>query len=591
MLQIKINHKFIDLGQRKFTISLRSPLYFDSSSDNSIPSSLLLSVKAPLSPRNVQHLGNPHLLTNPNNFLKGEYAEIWAEGSPIFTGIANVTEARDTDFSLSIAINSAAGLKDFNLSEAQYGTYSGSNGYQECLNSVLFPDNYAFNCPTVWAPNQWGDEVTHFDKGAYQNLYRQNDFISSDGATIAPFLKITKILRGCFEKLGYQFSNVFESDAELKNLLLYYANPINNRAGAWRFQNFELKNHVPKMAASELTKHFARFYNLGLFIDGFDNVARLKRADSVIEAEEYVDWSKIVLKKYKIEETGYNFNKFSMPMPDALTNLYSTKWFPSDDNALDNDKRPEGIFKQSDGSLHYRKSYLPPQIERLQDGSNIIQSNLSVGNIRINANFDYPKSFDGEVGNAFEAKIQALPQAQCQIASQNNPYGNDPRIFELLGFFPVSYAKNHLAGAEQDKIQLMLYRGLNETGPVATSEHQNMYYDTIGVDPYPYGLFNNTAVKLGNKPPSGPDNRQSAQHSIQFGGVNGVFKKHWEKWANFLKAKREVEFDLLPKVQHLRQFAMDKRIIIGNQHYLCKQLDIELSEKGIEGAKGQFLQL
>jgi hypothetical protein len=432
---------------------------------------------------------------------------------------------------------------------------------------------------------------------SYQNLYEPASgsnpasFYNINGASLTPFLKVAKILRGCMSKVGISdFNNVFENDPELGKLLLYFANPLQNRAGDYRFSDFKLNRHVPKMQASELTKQFTRFYNLGLFVDNMDGSAKMVRADSLLEGTEYVDWTKIVLDRYTKNESPFAVGKLSMPMPSSLQNLYNLKRFDTSGSDEDYDLMKEGIYKQTDGSFHYRKSQLPATIAKPETGD-LFQYWLSIALVRMGANFDYPRSATtSDNQNVFDTKIQAMAEVQANRRNIRPDFGN-ANLFETFGFFPASYSRNAMNDPEHDKIQLMYYRGLNETGPVASSENKHMYYDQIGLCAFPYSLFNDQQVKIGNKPSTGTDTRQNANHSVQFGGESGVYNRFWKDWAMFLQTKREVEFNLIPSVRDLRRFSLDKKIIIGNQHYLCRSLDIEFSENGIEGAKGTFVQL
>ena len=75
----------------------------------------------------------------------------------------------------------------------------------------------------------------------------------------------------------------------------------------------------------------------------------------------------------------------------------------------------------------------------------------------------------------------------------------------------------------------------------------------------------------------------------QMDGEHGIFNRFFKQWASFLQGNREIDFELGLSVNELRKFSFDKTIYIGNKSYLAKELNIELSEKGIESVKATLI--
>lgn len=560
MFGIKVKNEFLDLAQAKFSVVLKNPLWFDSGSNNAIPTSMMLSTRVKLTPKNKRLLQKPDLLTNSDLFLKNSPAEIHADGSAAFRGTANVTEATHDEAAVSVYINSAAALKDFDLTEIQYLNPSG-NAMERCVDAAYGFDSHPFVCPIVWNPTQWGDEVKNFGQGSYQNYFNGANFETSSGGSVMPFVRFTEILRGAIDKIGHRIlTNHIADSQELRQLFLYYPNPINERgSNTLRWLNLNLARHVPKMPANEMLKQVLRYLNMGLFVDSFENAVSVKRADSVLDSTP-LDWTRRVLKSYTITEDFAPLSKVSMPLPEVLSDMYSTPIFETYPNEL----KP-AIYRQPDGSLHYLKYY--------DESPTLLQ--------RLLVEFNYSQSLTTSSRKMeFETEVRTLPQATLRIFRRGSR--NDVPAEETIEFFPAAKMQNYLDGNPKEyKTTLLLHRG----GVFASSEAMTMRADGLLTEPMP-----SVPIKVGVQT-SDPDNRPNANIALQMGGTNGIYNRFWKRWADFLKTSRIVDFMLILSIREVRSFSFDRLIYIGNQVYLPLELTIEFTENGIGLAKGRFLQL
>jgi hypothetical protein len=576
MFGIKVKNEFLDLGQSSFDIILKSPFYFDNGDSDVLKGSVLLSFKAPLTKKNKRVLGSPQSLPNPNFFLEN-VSEVWSNGSQLYEGPFKVMESTGNEATISVSINSFSNVRDLFLNELNLFKTA-----IEPLQSdvVLNPENYQYRLPSIWNPSQDGNPLVYeqeytLEKGMLNftptSIDPFDQYENRPTPKHAPMVLLTHIWENIFKKMNKRVLPLFSTHAELKEMILYYANTgLNNGRRRTRERSeFDLREHVPKkIRVGDFVKNTCRFFNVGLEVENLNQeYGFIKAHDALDNDTNVLNWTNKVLKEYVVKQIVTPTNRYFRKHTD-----YSDYWKDEGEKIRYN---PTPIFQYTTttkpgyyinaGQEHFVRAKSFPDL-----AGTLYQRGFHYINHQDEVNI--PQEFKK---TEFEFKVMTLPMQWVHFVYQRS-----------IGMMPhTQQLNNDIEGSKEDELTYLLYRGIDRYGtPLASAEAEYLNIatgSTLGItQPVRLGKFTTL-----------PDQRPIAKYALTIEGEKGIFNKFHKNWAAFIDKKREVEFNLNLSIKDLRDFTFSKNVYIGNSLYLVRELHVKFGVNGIESAKATMVQL
>jgi hypothetical protein len=545
MIGIKIKGQNLDLYENTtLSIEMNSTLYFGEDVDV-MPGSFAFPFQVPLSPKNNELLNYPHTYDNSDFFAQNESCEVYFEENLLLKGFLSVKEATNHKAKIEIIFNPFKGIKDMPLNELDMGRFNFPTDQQAAwdfmTDTAYNPDNHIFvYVPTV---NKWLEQNGYIYEPSHPDIRNRFQFLNfglggnKPTATfgildiITPYLKLSYIVKKIFENIKMDAALDFFENKELDNLLLYSEFDINTPSLLPK--NFDLKNLVTSTPVGTWLKVVFRRFNCGFFYDTLFSSVSIKSFNQVLTQSEIINFTEKASSEYainrkitglkKIKNTPNKLRKFD---PTKITTVSVTNYNQIPTNSTH-------IYTIG------QESYL-----------GIVNSNTK----KITASTD--------LSNEILIDLKANKEYESAIETADTYYlrfGNGLLQEHWLGIDFFNDNKKNI---------IIPYRGVMKYG---NSEFPSADPNLIRPDGKP--------VRIGNE--NGTILPQLAKISHRWEGDNGLYATFWQKAIELINSTKEQKIKILLSVEDFINFRFDKRIMIHNQLFLVKKINLQLTNKGI----------
>lgn len=323
MLSLKINDRNVDLpNDFSFTMNLKSPMFGDVGS-YSYP------FKIPATFRNRINLGFPHRAagtTNPFIDLPGVFE--W-KGIPLFYGNARLRTIGQNAYEGTVFEGNgdfyfqqkSKKLQQIDLGELTFANETAGLNYLKSTIDGYYPD-YPLSCPVFKVPDYFDpatqvNEMKYFNYQYAGDIFRLTTLDYSERTLLVPMLYLRYVLERIFLDLDYQLiDDFFSSDAAYSRLVLVNATCCNNPASGpperipqgYTLDHIIFNYHVPRVPLIDFLKGLCNYLGIAFFVDTIGRTVRIKSMKSVLENEDYVDFSAGVIgltKELEDKAKGY----------------------------------------------------------------------------------------------------------------------------------------------------------------------------------------------------------------------------------------------------------------------------------------------
>lgn len=566
MIGIRVRDTFLDLPpDAVISFELNSPAYFGEDIDV-INGEYSFPINLPLTPRNRGVLRNPQLIDNILRHPKDLPCEVWSAGMPLFKGTFTVTNSTNTEARCTVVMSPLSKLKDIKLAETSLDIVN-FNAYASGMDANLAyakdtatnPDLYSHIFFPLW---NWAfDGRSEYDnsQSEWQNYYDiyTEAFINSTDIPAMPFVKLDHALSRAPGEIGYSFVNYFQTDVELRNLVLYNNYDMHTTDGddnLIRPSTVNLQQHVnPDTYYTDLLKQTCRNFCLAPFVDYWDRVFDLIPLKDLLQADPRHDWTRKISHEYELDTV------VDIPGIFGYDNVYADA--PTDEfferEKIDYERASLAIISPDDPNGFYLEYITDQQWELFHEDGDIYQ--------RLKGYTMPPYIADATNKDEFKATLKT---AFAPIVGVDLPDNDDnfTAKFPALAIEGSSYKKKT---AYADR--LLFYRGFEtcskpgKTYPFANSTIYNGARTVTNVDGSP------------------------AQYALTWRGPNGLFEKWWKPWYNRLLRKKNLKATLRLSEGELRAFNFKHRVRIGNQVAFVKKMKVTLTHAGIQPIEAEFV--
>jgi len=485
--------------------------------------------------------------------------------------------------------------------------------------------------PNFYFPKQYPGYISNNNKTRHLRLY-QGLPLYQNRLIFMPFLKY--LIDKVFEESGYTYTSSFLSDEEIASLILYNPHayeeeiPLPSDPGVFTFYDYDLKLNVPKITGRELITRIKNTFCLGIFPSTTSKTMAIKTMNEVLEDNSYIDWtSKLVIQENHVTHTKWNDKKYGV---NLSISKFDESWM--DKNLVDytgytyqGQVSAFGSLPSSAGEkdLYYLKSNVIPVhiIEWLGPDHSDYQAGLSNStnggvlgqdpftNITV---WKYAGNYYYKSTNAISDFIpNPLPtsDADCtQVYLEGFYKFNIPKA--EWNFFARNVENFTVGDVTKDKVEITetastIYPAImsNPTDavgaawpgsyartvkcPVAfhkgesfVSKYEGIFtdvcllfyrgvaQDSIGGD-YPFASADDTEL----------DGTVVGDYTLYWHGTKGLYKKWWEKYANFLLTTYHVEFYFLLDVTDFLNLDLSKKIKVFDQRFFIDKLSFDLNNQ------------
>lgn len=292
MIGLKINNVFLDLfPNTQLRLDLRTFSYL-TSGDGQIKGGFAYTINVPRSSKNMRALNEPDRVDAYMPLLQDEPIELHFTGIPIFMGKAYVRKGGG-NIGLYIIFNELNSLKNIRLNELDLGGDRVFGGTAEALNKAQNPLANDFSFFDIKNEEYFAgadnDPGTIYSK--FQNHFDGTNFTNAnDHLNSMPFIRLEYLIDKIFNLLGYELSNEFQINNELRSIFLY--NPVSfyNESGNWP-ATVNLTNHLPKTKVTDFIKQLLINFNLGIYLNPFTRTTSLTPLEDIVSADVSEDWT------------------------------------------------------------------------------------------------------------------------------------------------------------------------------------------------------------------------------------------------------------------------------------------------------------
>jgi hypothetical protein len=579
MFGIQIKNRFLDLLPKTvLSFELRNPAYLGEDIDV-IQESFMFTISVPMTAQNKRLLVNPNRLDNAAFFLSDEECCVYCQGIEVFRGLITVRSATSQTAEVFVKVNTISLLKSKSLSQLNHDTVnlSAFNAIGYLGGSCLSPELRDFVCFPVWNPDYYQADDFPFRNSNYQNLWGSDPTQDSvlkikDKSPVTPFLKVNYLLRKMSQTTGFVLSNNWQVTRELEGLCSY-----NNRSiVSWNGEGtsytidpiLDFKNHVSKAKSSEYLKNLARLFNLGVYVNFFNNSLDITPNNTILQQSPRHDWTRRVISDHTKTESLNFPSRFGFAnTPSVLPNISKLTRYPNDATLANS---PEGLYLNDINNRYYHKP-------------NDIQSEL------IAVELDNYVKISEDEKNAFNSPLGTLPNSRVFM----NTYGvvSAPAIRQK-GAYKIQNGEQSEAAFED---RLVFYRGMTDfRDNLGNINHYSGYF-------YPLASSEDTTV-TGYRIKTGWDSSivpasqlppqyvpDEVQHTLNWNGEKGLYNRSWNEWQNMLMLKRDVKLTLGLSIKEIRDFSFQNKIRIANREYLVRRLRVTLTESGLAPTEAELI--
>jgi hypothetical protein len=388
----------------------------------------------------------------------------------------------------------------------------------------------------------------------YQNLFKSatKKVTRLDGSLMTPFVRLEVAFKAIFESVNYSVINKFQTNNELKQLLLYSNNcvPLPQNGSA-----YPISRAMPSGTAEKLIGQICRLYCLAPYANVFEETVEITPFSEVVDRDVKHIWTKYLLSLDEITEldnypSQYMWKEGSdwkLPSVEALQAL-----------------RVKPITEPSDARISPTPTNIPYRFEYQYAHNAPFKEGLLVN---LNDKIEIYGSDD-----AWESEVTSLTDAHIYLPLNTDAPSDLPAIKQ----------KGNLTAYENNECptRLIQYRGMRKyddgrTFPISSAELYT-YFDNrpsrVGVDTDGY---NNG--QYGSAP--------MPQYALTWAGDAGIYNQFHKKHHAFLIDKKEQKARFALPLDVFLQFSFADKVRVKNMNYLVKKL------RGTLRAEGDFIEV
>jgi len=534
MIGIRYKGELLDLKPNASLSFELNNLVFSATGGGKLPGSFSFPFDIPATAHNRALLSHPDRPDKAAPFDQSGSVEVSYHNTILFVGLLKITEASVENIKVYIISNPLYDVKDTPLNELGLGGNrefaSGAAVLTHAKNTALNPLDYDYIFFPVYNWDFITGTVTDA-KARWQNYYDATPaafVVDHEYPNLMPFARLDYVLSRIFLSDQYLFDNQFQTDDELKQIVLY-----NNRS-LWTSEGLDTKinltNHVSKTKSTDLVKAVMGAFCLGLFYNPWNRVMKLIPMRSLLGQPARHDWTKKLLYTPRVTTNGSQPEVICWEDPsDDSAHINFTKRGKPDvvdgeilSTALD--AAPEGMYYVTD----WHGYYLKLEFYAVMEYSTLGCAPLDTGN---------PK---------FECKFAPLHDFRI------NDIGPEIRIPGT-----VSYMQDGDPVEQSNDVpdRLAMYRG---------------FQTLFGLSrPFGSGLpYDQDANLIGN-------------YSLRMDGEYGVYESWWRGWHQAIRTGKLVSATLALSIAEFMNFNFEDKVRIGNQDYFLKKMRVTLTPRGL----------
>lgn len=596
MSRLKIGKagNYLDLkADTSIQIDANSPLWFGDRTGDILPSVKVYSFAIPSTPHNRIILKRPELLDNAEDFLAEDDWLIFFDDKLIERGRLEVEDApnENQDYKVTF-IGGIAGklyqlkeddisktLQDYRVPVLGTDTASVLQGAATPQSDYVFPtvriaDEGTFDendVPTNYKFLNW------YFQGAYHR--RKNTGIEDVSSTLAPMLRVRKVLDKLLEKVGYALRGIFDSSehhVELNELILFNnvtMDKIITESAKVDFEgvgykgSFNLSDYLPKLKGSDLLRATADTFACAIITSVHERVIKLLPYIQSLRGK-VVDWTAKAdprhLKERKLEGLPFQFsyNHISEEYGDQRALSLNGRTVDYHFTTYD---EIQALTADDIGKIIYVESINEYLVLIRQGGA----ARSAVAR-RVGKNL-------GIINQDSEEGFQPASDTLHMVSDieDGDVFGNEKLLWCPAYYNEVVTPLNE--GADKiDKPVFLFYRGLQIRDRYSSDSVSNPVTET-----YPLANSNNYNERQ----------ERIGELSLVWTGEDGLYEKWWKEWHEALKRMRPVSRAIRMTATDLEQLDWMARIRIDDHLYLVKRIQITLTTQQILPASVELMQI
>lgn len=569
---IKIKNQFLDFFPGAVISFQNNNRIFAGTSADILPGSFQVPQAVRLSDKNKKLLNNPHLVNNADSLMRDEPAEIYLGGNIVWKGLLSVKGANEFTARIQTVINPLKKLKTIKLRELDLGGVrnigaDSAAARAHAKDTIINPNNYDYH----FFPVQNGDFIV--EKAAtggnarfWQNYWDTNtqEFVENSDAPVAmPFVRVDYLLERIFENTGFAFVNRWQTDFELKRLVIYNNYSIYKDDGTWGTE-INLINHVPDILASEFLKVFMSNFALGLFVDFNNFKIELIPLRDLISSPAKHDWTDKLIRGLETSQ-----NKFNAPDAYRYEEQSNDRFYTD----VLSDVRP------NDATSVVGYDNLPPPS---QSPGNYYIENLNmyifwenfgqagIGGGATNLHLDTGVAPAYNTDTEFLVKGAPLMQVNMGYAPFSLKYTGVLGLnLDVMRHFPIILTQGTIPFIEGNEkadmpLRYTIYRGL-------ALAQDSLQYPYASAFPY-----ESRDIKIGN-------------YSLYWNGEDGIYEKWYRRWHEMLLYGKPVKATFKLTVSDYLKFSQKDKIRIKGMEYFVISDKPSFNSKGLRQVECELI--
>lgn len=576
MYSIKISGAFIDLFPgTALTIEVPNTVFLGGDLSKYLQPHTM-PVDIPATSNNIGIVGAAHVVQARGVLYREIDCELWLYGSIWRTGKAYIQEANDRRYRMSMVFNPYRSLYNISLPELDLGGertlgsgLTGPGSVQEGMGATATdPEDYDFTFIPVSNYNKFEDMDTNEPgesnpaEAWWQNKYTAGDEVYEDfNASLlgghAPNVKVEYLLNQLFNTLGYDFTNNFQTNTELKRLYQYSNNLIQDADGAVT-EKIWLNAHVPDVKAHDYLRGLMNMFALTFAEDPVEPHITLHSNNYIMALPPLYDWSRRLHAGMSVSQqfdypgifSFANVQRWEGERFDAARrNVQRYEYIGEVDAQAD---IPTGLG-ETETTLYYVRSREAYMI-RVPDEEYPKDYYLETEAYTYDANRDTLDSALGTTLMLQPQNMNVFDGGGATVARRYTPYIEQPMTIRQL---EQRYDVPNI---------LLFYRGMYQD-PYLTAKTR----PTGSISVYDW------------------NEDRVWDYSLQWRGDFGLFNTWWKPWIDMLANSRQVECMLQLTEMDLRHLQIWRRTIINGTSYYIKNLTVTITPSGIRPTKAVLL--
>lgn len=568
MYAIKISDQFIDLypGTR-ITLEVPNTVFLGGDLSRYLQPHTM-PVDIPASPTNISIIGAAHVVQARGLIYRKISCELWLYGSIWRSGFAYIQQATERTYKLSMVFNPYRDLANIRLPEVDLegertlgsgltGPGSVAEGMKDTAED---PESYDFTFIPVTNYQKFDDMDTNEPGDSnpaeawWQNKYDSGDeayadFNSSLLGGHAPNVKVEYLLERLFATLGYDFTNNWQVNTELKRLYHYSNNIIQDEDGAVT-EKIWLNAHVPDIPAHDYLRALMNLFALTLAEDPVEKAITLHSNNYIMGLSPDDNWSG---KLHRGMEVSQQFD-----YPGRFGYADPVRWEADKfDAARRNLERYEYIGEVDE------QSDIPTGVGETVPTLYYVRSRETYM-LRYPGE-EFPQDYYSET-EAYQADIEREELSSDLGTMIMLP----PGLMEFKDGGGSVFHRRYTPWLEQP----VTHRQLGQQYDVP---NRLLFYRGFHPDPYNTGRN----VPTGSTSVYDYDQVRQWDYSLQWRGEWGIHNVWWRPWAEMLTASRQVECTLQLSEMDLRHLKIWRRKHINGTSYYIKRLTVTLTPNGV----------